>query len=169
MRWSLSAAAEADVTRITASLGSRAAWSRMRAVGWRAEQGVNLLRLLKEPHGNAKKRRFGAWRSPVSALVWGTRGREFKSRRSDHFPLENRRFLHFQPRAPQDQNWNRTGRTARSGTENPGEIPECSPHAVSFLSSTICTFARSSLTRSSPARRSSSSTCAYFVVVLMLR
>ena len=26
----------------------------------------------------------GAWRSPVSALVWGTRGREFKSRRSDH-------------------------------------------------------------------------------------
>ena len=29
--------------------------------------------------------RFGAWRSPVSALVWGTRGRGFKSRRSDHF------------------------------------------------------------------------------------
>ena len=26
----------------------------------------------------------GAWRSLVSALVWGTRGREFKSRRSDH-------------------------------------------------------------------------------------
>jgi hypothetical protein len=25
----------------------------------------------------------GAWRSPVSALVWGTRGREFKSRRPD--------------------------------------------------------------------------------------
>ena len=26
----------------------------------------------------------GAWRSPVSALVWGTRGRRFKSSRSDH-------------------------------------------------------------------------------------
>jgi hypothetical protein len=26
----------------------------------------------------------GAWRSPVSALVWGTRGRGFKSRRPDH-------------------------------------------------------------------------------------
>ena len=25
----------------------------------------------------------GAWRSPVSALVWGTRGRGFKSRRPD--------------------------------------------------------------------------------------
>ena len=29
----------------------------------------------------------GAWRSPVSALVWGTRGRGFKSRRPDHFNL----------------------------------------------------------------------------------
>ena len=28
-------------------------------------------------------RHGGAWRSLVSALVWGTRGREFKSRRSD--------------------------------------------------------------------------------------
>ncbi len=28
---------------------------------------------------------FGAWRSPVSALVWETRGRRFKSSRSDHF------------------------------------------------------------------------------------
>ncbi len=26
----------------------------------------------------------GAWRSLVSALPWGGRGREFKSRRSDH-------------------------------------------------------------------------------------
>ena len=31
--------------------------------------------------------RYGLWRSLVSALVWGTRGREFKSRRSDHFPF----------------------------------------------------------------------------------
>ena len=30
---------------------------------------------------------FGAWRSPVSALVWETRGRRFKSSRSDHFFL----------------------------------------------------------------------------------
>jgi hypothetical protein len=30
------------------------------------------------------RRGFGAWRSLVSALVWGTRGREFKSPRSDH-------------------------------------------------------------------------------------
>lgn len=29
-------------------------------------------------------RSVGAWRSPVSALVWGTRGRGFESRRSDH-------------------------------------------------------------------------------------
>ena len=28
----------------------------------------------------------GAWRSPVSALVWETRGRRFKSSRSDQFP-----------------------------------------------------------------------------------
>lgn len=31
---------------------------------------------------------FGAWRSPVSALVWETRGRRFKSSRSDHFLQE---------------------------------------------------------------------------------
>ncbi len=28
----------------------------------------------------------GAWRSPVSAPVWGTGGRRFESGRSDHFP-----------------------------------------------------------------------------------
>jgi hypothetical protein len=28
----------------------------------------------------------GAWRSPVSALDWGSRGRQFKSGRPDHFP-----------------------------------------------------------------------------------
>ena len=27
--------------------------------------------------------KFGTWRSPVSALDWGSRGREFKSPRSD--------------------------------------------------------------------------------------
>ena len=27
---------------------------------------------------------IGAWRSLVSALVWGTRGRRFESARSDH-------------------------------------------------------------------------------------
>ena len=39
--------------------------------------------------------RFGAWRSPVSALVWGTRGRGFKSRRSDHFATACRSPLRF--------------------------------------------------------------------------
>ena len=33
----------------------------------------------------------GAWRSPVSALVWGTRGRGFKSRRPDQKSPENQR------------------------------------------------------------------------------
>ena len=32
----------------------------------------------------ARKGTVGAWRSLVSALVWGTRGRGFESRRSDH-------------------------------------------------------------------------------------
>ena len=31
-------------------------------------------------------RSVGAWRSPVSALVWGTRGRRFESSRSDQIP-----------------------------------------------------------------------------------
>jgi hypothetical protein len=35
----------------------------------------------------------GAWRSPVSALVWGTRGREFKSRRPDQTAPKNKDFL----------------------------------------------------------------------------
>jgi hypothetical protein len=35
-------------------------------------------KLLSNPHG--------AWRSLVSALVWGTRGPEFKSRRPDEKP-----------------------------------------------------------------------------------
>jgi hypothetical protein len=33
--------------------------------------------------GERYTRRSGAWRSLVSALVWGTRGPEFKSRRPD--------------------------------------------------------------------------------------
>src|ERR1041385_894554 len=33
---------------------------------------------------NRLDRFIGAWRSLVSAPVWGTGGREFKSRRSDH-------------------------------------------------------------------------------------
>ena len=33
---------------------------------------------------NANGNGIGAWRSPVSALVWETRGRRFKSSRSDH-------------------------------------------------------------------------------------
>lgn len=35
----------------------------------------------------------GAWRSPVSALVWGTRGRGFKSRRPDQKSLKHKDFL----------------------------------------------------------------------------
>jgi hypothetical protein len=34
---------------------------------------------------------YGAWRSLVSALVWGTRGPEFKSRRPDQREPRNRR------------------------------------------------------------------------------
>jgi hypothetical protein len=37
--------------------------------------------------------RTGAWRSLVSALVWGTRGPEFKSRRPDRKPAGNGGFL----------------------------------------------------------------------------
>ena len=36
----------------------------------------------------------GAWRSPVSALVWGTRGRGFKSRRPDQTHPMTRCDLH---------------------------------------------------------------------------
>jgi hypothetical protein len=42
----------------------------------------------------------GAWRSPVSAPVWGTGGRGFKSRRPDQ---SNQEFLHF-PLAAHVQN-----------------------------------------------------------------
>ena len=36
------------------------------------------------PLGELSCPRHGAWRSLVSALVWGTRGPEFKSRRPDY-------------------------------------------------------------------------------------
>ena len=35
----------------------------------------------------AYNRRFGPWRSLASALAWGARGPEFKSRRPDQIPL----------------------------------------------------------------------------------
>jgi hypothetical protein len=38
---------------------------------------------LKRLDGSGILERRGAWRSLVSALVWGTRGPEFKSRRPD--------------------------------------------------------------------------------------
>jgi hypothetical protein len=41
---------------------------------------------------------FGAWRSPVSALVWGTRGRRFKSSRSDHLNQGLSRHFRSDPR-----------------------------------------------------------------------
>ena len=50
---------------------------------------------MRHGEGLTISRPVGAWRSPVSALVWGTRGRGFESRRSDqiipgtlriHFP-----------------------------------------------------------------------------------
>jgi hypothetical protein len=44
----------------------------MRAMG---SNPRSIARLLSNP--------YGAWRSLVSALVWGTRGPEFKSRRPD--------------------------------------------------------------------------------------
>src|SRR3954469_1295056 len=36
---------------------------------------------------------IGAWRSPVSALVWETRGRRFKSPRSDQITQLNQFFI----------------------------------------------------------------------------
>ena len=33
-------------------------------------------------------RRFGVWRSLVSALHWGCKGRGFESRHPDHFPID---------------------------------------------------------------------------------
>ena len=47
--------------------------------GLSSSHGPNAASLLRLPHR-------GAWRSLVSALVWGTRGPEFKSRRPDCEP-----------------------------------------------------------------------------------
>src|SRR5262249_26716474 len=43
------------------------------------------IRALRASPITANGNDIGAWRSPVSALVWETRGRRFKSSRSDHF------------------------------------------------------------------------------------
>jgi hypothetical protein len=43
------------------------------------------IRALRASPIEANGNDIGAWRSPVSALVWETRGRRFKSSRSDHF------------------------------------------------------------------------------------
>ena len=49
----------------------------------------------------ANIRRDGAWRSLVSALVWGTRGPEFKSRRPDsHIILQFAVFLRISATKP---------------------------------------------------------------------
>src|SRR6185437_1083305 len=44
--------------------------------------------------------RCGAWRSLVSALVWGTKGREFESRRPDSVDLHGQLLLVRPPAAP---------------------------------------------------------------------
>ena len=44
-----------------------------------------VFRALRRAAIKANGTSIGAWRSPVSALVWETRGRRFKSSRSDHF------------------------------------------------------------------------------------
>ena len=44
-----------------------------------------VFRALRRAAIEANGTSIGAWRSPVSALVWETRGRRFKSSRSDHF------------------------------------------------------------------------------------
>jgi hypothetical protein len=64
---------EPDYDRLSESTSLRAAEEKeMRAALEHRLMGV---RLVSKP--------YGAWRSLVSALVWGTRGPEFKSRRPD--------------------------------------------------------------------------------------
>jgi hypothetical protein len=53
--------------------------------GTAADWGGAAGRALRKAGIEAKGSAHGAWRSPVSALVWETRGREFKSRRSDQY------------------------------------------------------------------------------------
>ena len=49
--------------------------------GWSTSAGRNSL---QGRDVSPIRPRVGVWRSPVSALVWGTRGRGFESRHSDH-------------------------------------------------------------------------------------
>src|SRR6516164_2486311 len=51
--------------------------------GTAADWGGAAGRALRKAGIEAKGSAHGAWRSPVSALVWETRGRRFKSSRSD--------------------------------------------------------------------------------------
>jgi hypothetical protein len=50
--------------------------------------------ITREPACAVPCPRRGAWRSLVSALVWGTRGPEFESRRPDEKPANKRVFLY---------------------------------------------------------------------------
>ena len=47
------------------------------------DTGKNLLGMLADRESSSSKK-VGAWRSLVSALRWGCRGRRFKSSRPDH-------------------------------------------------------------------------------------
>ena len=58
---------------------------------------------------NQRRYGIGAWRSPVSALVWETRGRRFKSSRSDQRrPSIAGSFCIFGRQSPKEQKPNKT-------------------------------------------------------------
>src|ERR1700731_3910692 len=78
---------------------------------------------------------FGPWRSLASALAWGARGPEFKSRRPDQIPLQN--------------------------TRHRAAIPACGYDGVtiSLAAAKYCQKARSGPTRARGMERSSKVTC----------
>src|SRR5882762_4179544 len=52
---------------------------------WGDAQSLRALLARRPERSYTNRHGIGAWRSPVSALVWETRGRRFKSSRSDQF------------------------------------------------------------------------------------
>jgi hypothetical protein len=53
--------------------------------GWAFMAQISALQPLCSAAGSLYTVRVGPWRSLVSASVWGAEGREFESRRPDHF------------------------------------------------------------------------------------
>lgn len=90
----------------------------------RRERGIPIVRAVP----------VGAWRSPVSAPVWGTGGPEFESRRSDQISAVKSAFVALFTSA-------RRPPMERNGTQSPGTAP--SPRSNSrrvrrFLASPRC-------------------------------